>query len=61
MAHHQDRRLALPQFLFEPFAGGNVEVVVGLIQQQHVRARREQQVEHESLAFASGEFRNEPR
>ncbi len=61
VAHHQDGGLALSKFLFKPLTGWDIEVVVRLVQQQHVGTRREQQVEHEPLAFASREFRDESR
>ena len=37
-------------------AGRHVEVVVGLVEQQHVGAAAEQHVEHESLAFATAQL-----
>ena len=46
---------------FEPGAGGHVEVVVGLVEQQHVGAAGEQHVEHEPLAFAAAQLADRAR
>ena len=41
--------------------GGDVEEVVGLVEQQHLRLAREQHVEHEPLALAARELRRRAR
>ena len=61
MAHHQDGALATANLFFQPRAGGNVEVVVGFVQEQHVGARVQQQIKNKALAFAAGEFTNKAR
>ena len=59
VADHQDRRPAVEDLVLEPAAGRDVEVVVRLVEQQHVRPRREQQVEDQPLALAAGQLRHE--
>ena len=41
--------------------GGDVEEVVGLVEQQHLRVAGEEHVEHEPLALAARELRRAPR
>ncbi len=51
VAHHQDRAGAGPELILQPGPGGHVEVVVGLVEQEHVGPGVEQHVEHEPLAL----------
>ena len=53
VAHHQHRRLRLPELLLQPPPGGDVEVVVGLVEQEDVGTRVEHEIEHEPLALAT--------
>ena len=61
VADHQDRDLAGGEALLQPPAGRDVEVVVGLVEQQHVGLGRQQDVEQQPLALAAGEVADAPR
>ena len=56
VADHQDRAAAGLQLVLQPQAGGDVQVVVRLVEQQDVRPTVQQQVEHQALAFAAAEL-----
>ena len=56
VADHQDGRLAGRELRFQPRPGRDVEVVVGLVEEQHVGPGVEQHVEQQPLAFAAGEL-----
>ena len=43
------------QQLLQPALGGHVEVVVGLVEQQHLLRPAEQRLEHEALLLAAGQ------
>jgi len=58
VAHEQDGLLAGAEPVFEPLLGGDIEEVVGLVEQQHVRVGPEQILEHESLLFAPAQGAN---
>ena len=58
MADHQDRAWAVNDLLFEPNSGWDVEIVVGLVEQQHVGTRGQEQVQHHSFTFAARELAN---
>ena len=53
VTHHQDGRSGGADLVLQPSPSGDVEVVVRLVEQQHVCAGRQQQIEHEALAFAA--------
>jgi hypothetical protein len=61
VAHHQHGRLGGEQLLFQPDACRDVEVVVGLVEQQHVGIAGEEQVEHQPLAFTARQLTDESR
>ena len=53
VAHVQDRLLRRSQLLLEPSLRGDVEEVVGLVEQQHVVGAAQQHLERESLLLAA--------
>ena len=53
VAHHENGALAFADFIFEPCTRGDVEIVVRLVQEQHVRARVQEQVENKTFPFAA--------
>ncbi|CAB4572596.1 unannotated protein [freshwater metagenome] len=59
VADHQDGGLAGHDLFLQPTTRGDVEVVVRFVQQQHVGSGGEQQVQHQSLALAARQFRDE--
>ena len=61
VADHQHRRLRLAELLLQPPAGRDVEVVVGLVEQEDVGTRVQHQIEHEPLALATREFTDPSR
>ena len=56
VADHQDRAAARLQLVLQPQPGGDVEVVVRLVEQQDVRPAVQQQVQHQALALAPAEL-----
>ena len=61
VADHQDGGRTRPKFVLQPLTRGNVEVVVGFVQQEYVGSRVQQQVEYESLALSTRKFRDQTR
>ena len=59
MAHHQDRRAARSDLLFQPHPCRDIEVVVGLVEEQHVGTRGQEEIEDEALALAARQLASE--
>ena len=56
--HADDRARVLLEVLLEPRHGFRVEVVGRLVEQQHVRLRKQQAAERHAAPFAAGELRD---
>ena len=55
VADHQDRLVRLADPPLEPDLAGDVEVVVRLVEQQHLVGPAQQELEHQALLLAAGE------
>ena len=60
VADVQDRLVRRPQLIFEPSLGGDVEEVVGLVEQQHVIGAAQEHLQREPLLLTARERRDRP-
>src|SRR5207248_7390089 len=51
----KSRRICLQKF-FQPFDGAHVEMIRWLVQQQHVRFRKQQTGESQTILLSAGKF-----
>ena len=58
MADHQHRTGVTLEVIFQPFHGGKIQVVGGLVQNEDVRLFQQQLCQTQSCQFAAGEHRN---
>ena len=58
MADHQHRAGIALEVVFQPFHGGKVQVVGGLVQNEHVRLFQQQLCQPQPRQLAAGEHRN---